>query len=246
MRNSNVLFRLIKFTGGYKGKIILLIILGFLSVGFGVLQPLPIKYIIDNVLSNHPWPPDLMAFFQKFGGAPDKTNLLVILVIASVFMVVGNSLLTLISSNITNKVCQRLVYDFSAVLFDKLQRLSLGFYSRNNIGDLMQRLSGDTYVIYSIVGGIILPTLLSIASLGSMFYIMYSINQNLALLAISVIPIFAILLIAFNKPMSNSTTHQYEVSGKLWSFIQQSLSAVKIIQAYSRENFTRESFRDHS
>ncbi|MDQ3073042.1 MAG: ABC transporter ATP-binding protein/permease [Bacteroidota bacterium] len=246
MRNTNVLFRLVLFTGSYKGTIIVLIILGFLSVGFGVLQPLPIKYIIDNVLSGHPLPPELMGVFQKFGGAPDKTDLLIILVVASVLMVVASSILTLISSNVTNRICQRLVYDLSAVLFDKLQRLSLGFYSRNNIGDLMQRLSGDTYVIYSIVGGIILPTLLSIASLGSMFYIMYSINQELALMAISVVPVFAILLIAFNKPMSNSTTHQYEVSGKLWSFIQQSLSAVKIIQAYSRENFTRESFRDQS
>src|SRR5205814_345198 len=36
------------------------------------------------------------------------------------------------------------------------------------------------------------------------------------------------------------------ISGKLWSFIQQSLSSVKIIQAYSTEGFTIDKFTDHS
>jgi len=243
MSKAKILFRLIKFTANYKGKISLLIGLGFLSVGFEVLKPLPIKYIIDNVLSNHPLPESLHSFFQNFGSVPDNKGLLVIFVIASVFMVISTSLLSFISSSVTTKVCQKLVYDFSLVLFDKMQKLSLSFYSKNNVGDLMQRLSGDTYVIYSIVGGILLPTLLSVASLGSMFYVMYNINPGLALLAISVV---AVVLFAFNKPMTNSTTYQYEVSGKLWSFIQQSLTSVKIIQAYSRENFTREKFRDQS
>ena len=246
MSKTHVLIRLIKFTANYKSKIFLLICLGFLSVGFEVLKPLPIKYIIDNVLSNHPLPADLESFFRKFGHVPDSKGLLVIFVIASVFMVVSTSVVSFISSNVTTKVCQRLVYDFSSALFDKMQKLSLTFYSKNNVGDLMQRLSGDTYVIYSIVGGILLPTLLSVASLGSMFYVMYNINHSLALLAISVVPVFVIVLFAFNKPMTNSTTYQYEVSGKLWSFIQQSLTSVKIIQAYSRENFTREKFRDQS
>lgn len=246
MSHSTVLFRLIKFTTNYKGKIILLIILGFLMVGFDVLKPLPVKYIIDNVLSNHPLPANLQAFLHYFGGAADKTSLLILLVVASVFLVIGSSVLTYFSAHVTAKLCQRLVYDFSAVLFDKLQKLSLSFYAKNHVGDLMQRLTGDTYVIYSIVGGILLPTLLSFASLAGMFYVMASINLNLALLAISVVPFFAILLYVFNKPMTNSATYQYELSGKLWSFIQQSLTSVKIIQAYSTEKFTQEKFRDQS
>jgi ATP-binding cassette subfamily B protein len=246
MSKTTVLLRLIKFTANYKAQILLLIFLGFISVGFSVLQPLPIKYIIDNVLSNHPLPESLISIFENFGGVPDRKGLLLVFVAASIVMVIGTSLLSYISTNVTTKVCQKLVYDFSVVLFDKLQKLSLAFYSKNNVGDLMQRLSGDTYVIYSVVGGIILPTLLSIASLGSMFYVMYSINSGLALMAISIVPIFAVLLFAFNKPMTNSTVYQYEVSGKLWSFIQQSLSAVKIIQAYSKENFTRDQFRQQS
>ncbi|MEJ7678559.1 MAG: ABC transporter transmembrane domain-containing protein [Segetibacter sp.] len=156
MSKTTVLLRLIKFTANYKAQILLLIFLGFISVGFSVLQPLPIKYIIDNVLSNHPLPESLISIFENFGGVPDRKGLLLVFVAASIVMVIGTSLLSYISTNVTTKVCQKLVYDFSVVLFDKLQKLSLAFYSKNNVRDLMQRLSGDTYVIYSVLGGIII------------------------------------------------------------------------------------------
>lgn len=246
MSKTKTLLRLIRFTVNYKAQIILLIFLGFLSVGFSVLQPLPIKFIIDNVLSNHPLPEDLKTVFQYFGDIPGNKELLIIFVTASITLVIGSSLLSYISANITTKICQKLVYDFSEKLFDKLQNLSLLFYSKNNVGDVMQRLTGDTYVIYSVVGGIVLPTILSLTSLASMFYVMYSINPVLALMAISIVPVFAILLLVFNRPMTDSSTYQAEASGKLWSFIQQSLTSVKITQAYSRENFTRDQFRKQS
>ena len=246
MSKTRILIRLIKYTVKYKTKILLLLFLGFFSVGFSVLTPLPVKYIIDNVLSDHSLPPFLQNIFTYFGKSPDKVSLLIVLIMASVLFVVMTSFLTFISAHITTKVCQKLVYDFSADLFAKMQKLSLSFYSKNNVGDLMQRISGDTYIIYSIVGGIMLPTLLSLASLGSMFYVMYHINAQLALMAISIVPLFAILLHIFNKPMTNSSIHQSMISGKLWSFIQQSLSSVKIIQAYSTEGLTLNKFREHS
>ena len=244
--NTGILFRLMEYASPYKGKIILLILLAFLSVGFSVVQPLPIKYIIDNVLSKRPLPDNLKSVFENFGGVPDNVNLLIVFVVAGVLIVILSALLTFISANITTKICQRLVYDFSVELFEKLQKMSVSFFSRNNVGDLMQRVSADTYVIYSIVGGIFLPTLISITTLGAMFYIMYSINSALAIMAISIVPLYVLLLRFFYKPMTDASTKQYEVSGKLWSLIQQSISSVKIIQAYSIEKFTVKKFTNQS
>ncbi|WP_345266272.1 ABC transporter ATP-binding protein [Nibrella viscosa] len=239
----DVLLRLTQFTAPYTWKVLLLILIGIANVGFNVLRPLPMKYVIDNVLSDHPLPTQLQQFFLAAGGIPDKISLLVVFVVVSVLIVLGSSALTFISTHLTTRVCQQMVLDLSAQVFDKLQRMSLAFYSRNKIGELMQRLSGDTYVIYSIIGGILLPTLFAIVTLFAMLYIMMSINVTLALIAMSIVPIFAVLLVVFRKPMTESTQRQYEESGKLWSFIQQSLSSIKIIQAYSREGDTSEQFK---
>jgi ATP-binding cassette subfamily B protein/subfamily B ATP-binding cassette protein MsbA len=177
------------------------------NVGFGVLRPLPIKYVIDNVLSNHPLPASFQSFFLNYGGIPNKEGLLIIFVVVTILLVVGSSFLSFISSHITTKICQQLVLDLSVEVFNKMQRLSLAFHSKNKIGQLMQRLSGDTYAIYSIVGGILMPTLISLTSLFAMFYIMTKINLTLSLIAISVVPVYAILLIIFKKPIIKSLHH---------------------------------------
>ena len=67
MSKTKILFRLIQFSANYKAQIFILILLGFIGVGFSVLQPLPIKYIIDNVLSNQPLPESLKNIFNYFG-----------------------------------------------------------------------------------------------------------------------------------------------------------------------------------
>ena len=71
MSKTRILYRLIKFSANYKGAIAVLLLLGFIGVGFGVLQPLPMKYIIDNVLSNQPLPENLKIIFSYFGNILD-------------------------------------------------------------------------------------------------------------------------------------------------------------------------------
>jgi ATP-binding cassette subfamily B protein len=239
------LWRLIGLTGRYKWTIGLLIALGLINVAFGVLKPLPVKFIIDNVLLNHPLSGTLRDVFENFGSVPGRMELLSILVIVSIIIVVGASVLSYLSTHVTTKVCQRLVHDMSVRVFDKMQRLSVRFYSKNRTGQLMQRLSGDTYAIYALIGGILMPTLMSVTSLVAMFWIMASINLELALIAISAVPVFAVLLFIFKKPITDTAKRQYETSGKLWSFMQQSLTSMKVIQAYTRENYTNDIFKVH-
>lgn len=239
------LLRLIRFTRPHRWSVFILICLGFLNVAFGVLKPLPVKYIIDNVLLSQPLPQGLQSFFLSVGDVPGRFALLTIMVSVSVFLVIGGSFLSYLSASYTTRVCQRLVQDLSLQLFDKMHRLSVAFYSNNQIGQLMQRLSGDTYAIYSIVGGILMPTLMAVTSLVAMFYIMSQIHLGLALMTISIVPAFAILLFVFKKPIIETAKKEYELSGKLWAFMQQSLSSMKVIQAFTREKYTNDIYRNH-
>jgi ABC-type multidrug transport system fused ATPase/permease subunit len=139
-----------------------------------------------------------------------------------------------------------LVYDLSVDFFSKLQRLSLTFYQRNQVGDLLQRINGDVFVVYFLVAQIAIPAVTSLICLAAMFYIMVKIDLALALIASAVVPLLAVALAFFIKPMNDTTTSQYTTQGQLSAFLQQSLSSMKIIQAFGRESFMYQKLERHA
>ncbi len=101
----------------------------------------------------------------------------------------------------------------------------------------MHRVNADVYVVYFVVAQIALPVIISLVSLCAMFYIMVQLNPTLSLIAAAVIPLLAASLLAFSKPLDTTTTRQYQTQGELMAFMQQTLTAVKVVQGFARERF---------
>lgn len=236
MTNIGVIKRLLRYVSLYKIKLTILILIALIGVSFEVVKPLPIKVVIDNILTGHPLP----AFLQKITGLTipgDQKTLLLFCILAIVFITVGSAIISFIVSNMTVGLSQRLVYDISVDLFSKLQQLSLSFYNKNKIGDLLQRVTGDAFVIYFLVAQIIIPAITSLICLIAMFYIMSQIDMQMALIAMAVVPLLAATLGYFSRPMNDTTMNQYKKQGELSAFLQQSLSSIKITQAFARESY---------
>jgi ABC-type multidrug transport system fused ATPase/permease subunit len=75
---------------------------------------------------------------------------------------------------------------------------------------------------------------------------MMKIDVVMAIVAFSVIPVLAIVLAFFAKPMNDTTTVQYKTQGLFSAFLQQSLSSMKIIQAFGRESFMHQKLKTHA
>lgn len=220
----------------YRARMAILIFIALIGVAFEVAKPLPVKIVIDNVLMGQPLQ-DILQSITGLPALPDKKQLLIFCVLAIVIITVSSAVISLVVSNLTVSLAQRLVYDLSVDLFSKLQRLSLSYYTKNKTGDLLQRVTGDAFVIYFLVAQIIIPIITSLICLGAMFYIMASIDLTLALIALAVVPLLGVSLAFFSKPMNDTTMNQYKKQGELSAFLQQSLSSMKIIQAFARESY---------
>ena len=244
MENLYVIKKLIAYVLHYKAKLMLLILISQIGVMFVVSKPLPIKLIIDNVLLEKALPAPIKALLNGSNLASSKVDLLLLCVVTLVVITLLSSVLALLVTNLTVALGKQLVFDLSIDFYEKLQRLSLSFYSKNSVGDLIQRMNADIFVVYFVVGTIIIPILSSIVSLGAMFYVMSLLDAQLAVIALSVVPLLAIALAVFSKPMNDTTQRQYETQGDLSAFIQQSLTSMKMIQAFARELFMFEKLKD--
>jgi ATP-binding cassette, subfamily B, bacterial len=237
MRNIDVIGRLVSYIKPYTGRLILLIVLSLVGVIFMVAKPLPVKFIIDNVLLKKELPDALHGLLPTLGTSAGTNDMLIWCLAFMAITVIGGIVVSYLSFLLMHKLGLNLIYDLSLDLYRKFQSLSISFYTKNKTGDLLQRFNGDIFVVYLMVVQILLPVITSLLALAGMFYIMFIIDPVLAFIAISVVPVLIVLLFALSKPMNNTTMDQYYKQGELSAFVQQSLVSMRVIQAFVREGY---------
>jgi ABC-type multidrug transport system fused ATPase/permease subunit len=206
------------------------------GVGIAVLKPLPVKVIIDNVITKNKFQ-GIYLQIAEYLGISNEDQVIWSSLIMLLLITLSSSLIGYYSTTLTAKLGTQLLYDLSVDFYAKLQRLSLKFYSTQELGDLLQRFSGDAFVGYLLVAQITLPVITSLFTFIAMFYVMASIDVTLAIVAISVIPIMGLFLLLMSPRLKETSKAQFKKQGELSAFVMQSLGSMKMIQAFVREEF---------
>jgi len=84
-------------------------------------------------------------------------------------------------------------------MFDHLQQLSLSFYDRNKVGKIMSRVQSDVQQIQELLTADILNIVVSILTLVAIACVMMMMNTRLALLTLSVVPVFGLVIFIWQQ-----------------------------------------------
>jgi len=200
----------------------------FLISGCELIKPWPFKVIIDNVLSKNPLPWKVVALMSP-------QTLLLCACVGIVLTYLLSACCTLLNSYTTVKVGQKVVNDLRGDLYSHLQRLSLAFHGRWPTGDLLYRITADTYAIQTLSTSGFLPILSALMLLVGMFIILVRLDAVLTLLALSVCPALLILLSPLNVRITSAATHARRQESAVYSLVQRAMSAMRVIQAFTKE-----------
>jgi ATP-binding cassette subfamily B protein/subfamily B ATP-binding cassette protein MsbA len=147
------------------------------------------------------------------------------------------------SNAVAIRFSQGTTYEVGADLFLHLQKLSLLFHSRRSVGDLMSRVTGDAGCVQNLVNSALIPLVESTVTLVTMFFIMWKMEPTLTLLSLSLAPLLVLSIRLFGKPMKARGKQRREIEVRIPSLVQQSLSAIPAVQAFSREELEHSRFR---
>lgn len=144
-------------------------------------------------------------------------------------------------------VMSRLIeFDLKNDIFAHYQKLDLAFYKRNKTGDLMARISEDVGQVRMYVGPAIMYALSTFSLIVLILVRMLSINVELTIYVLVPLPILAVAIYLLNsKIISKSEAVQKQLS-TISSFVQEMFSGIRVLKAYNREDFTRNSFYDEA
>ncbi len=138
---------------------------------------------------------------------------------------------------------QRVLRQLQVSLFDNMQRLSLGFYSRHESGELMSRITNDSSTIQQAVGFALMQVLSGAVIIVWIAYTMLRQNWAYGLLSLAVLPLMVVTTVWFSNQARRAFRRTRREIGNVNAELEEGISGVREVQAFSREDANIESFR---
>jgi ATP-binding cassette subfamily B protein/subfamily B ATP-binding cassette protein MsbA len=225
----------------WRGLSAILLLTAFAS-GLAALQPWPMKILVDLGIHHQPVPPAMRQWFGWLGIVPSAAILIWASGLAQLAVAALMSALDLALGWLWAVVGQRMVNRLSVDLFSRLQRLSVLFHARQEVGDSLSRLSTDTWSIYSIAASLLVSPIQQLMTLGAVVWIAWGLDRELACLSFVVAPLIGAASLFFGKRLKNRAMGARVAQSRLTSFIQQTLSAIPLVQSVGAQDRNNREF----
>jgi subfamily B ATP-binding cassette protein MsbA len=211
--------RLLGYLGPYKGRMVVALIALVISSGLSLVFPAVIREVVDSVLV-----------------AGDVT-LLNQITIVLLFVFLLRSVSSLIETYFVNYVGERIVVDLRLELYRHLQYLSLGFFVKRRVGELVSRLASDVTVMRTALTNNVNAFLQQILIMIGSVVVMFVLNWRLTLFILALTPIIIAMGTIFGLFMRRiSTQIQDELAGAT-TVVEEVFQNIRDVKSFVREPY---------
>lgn len=211
----------------------------FLQVVFSLLEPWPLKFVIDLVTDSHQGRSEFIlptAITEL--SAP---LFLAILAIALVTFASLRALFTHISTVAFALVGNKVLMQVREQLFRHLQTLSLSYHSQARSGDLVMRLLSDIGMVREVTVTALLPLLGNFLILIGMLGVMFWLDSQLTLIILAIMPTIYFLTMFKSRKIQQVSRKNRKREGAMAATASEAMGAIKTVQSLSLE----EAFAGH-
>jgi len=165
-----------------------------------------------------------------------------LLVIAALH--ITNWLILSLNGVIILKVSNKLVYTLRKDVFEKMQKLPLGFYDTRSHGDTMSRITNDVDNISSTIAQTTTQLISSILTLAGSLIVMIRLNLPLTLVVLLCIPLVTILTRVIALRSRAHFSAQQRNLGALNGIIEENILGLKMVKAFGKQQDILEQFKE--
>jgi len=225
--------RFFSYVKPYRVWIIAAAVAATLKFSIPLAFPLVVKEIVDLLVAPPPF--NRLRLHEMMGA------MLAVYIVWTV--------ISYLRSYFADRVSQRMIFDLRQEFFQHVQTLSLGFFERRQVGTVASRLLSDVAIAQNFVSAAFINTVMDLSTLAIIAVILLNENTVLALMAFTVMPVYAALNRYFQPSLlaasKQAQTKMEEISGQ----VHEQLAGVAVVQAYAREKSVQLRFfgdtRDH-
>jgi ATP-binding cassette subfamily B protein len=231
-REGETLRRIAGFFSPYRGRLAFIGVLILVTVSIGVVNPILIKFVLDNLLPDGER--DLGLLYLQVG-------LMVVLPIIT-------SALGVWQSYLSNVVGQRVMNDLRVALYRHLQWMPLRFFTETRTGEIQSRISNDVGGVQSVVTDTAVSLLSNFATVATTIVAMVILDWRLTVLSLALMPVFVYITYRVGKVRREVSTLTQRSMAEMSAITEESLSVSGILlsKTFGQQEASIERFRAES
>ncbi len=248
--NSNysdirILRKLLAEAKPFRTHLLLILLLGLLATPLTLLSPIPLKIAVDNIYGSNQLP-ELFSSVIPQWFTKSKLTMLGYTAVLQVLIISLIQLQSLGNQLLKTSVGERLTLNFRARLFRHVQRLSLNYHDSKGTADSIYRIQYDAPSIQWIIIYGFIPFMSSIVMFVGMIYVIFRIDAELALVALTISPFLFIFSRTYTSRMRGRYKNAKILESTALKVVQEVLTSVRLVKAFGKEEYEQERFLDHS
>nr|WP_309127932.1 ABC transporter ATP-binding protein [Microbacterium sp.] len=214
----------------YRGRLVVTALLVVLGAGLAVIPPLLVQRVFDHAL------------FPLDGGAPDL-SLLTLLVGLMIGLFLLSAVVGVVQTWLTSTVGNEVTGDLRVRLFEHLQAMELGFFTRTKTGVIQSRLQNDVGGVSGVLTNTVTSILGNSVTVVASLVAMVLIDVRLTLIAVVMMPVLVLIQRRVGQVRARIAGETQESLSELTSITQETLSVSGILLSKSFNRQRTESVR---
>ena len=214
--------RLLRFVAPYRMNLVFSAVLLVISTALGLVWPQVVQRVLDVGLKDP-------SFLDVLVG-----GLVIVLLVRAVIDGVRQYAMTWTG--------ERVIFDLRMEIVRHLQSLSLSFFNVRKTGDLMSHVTGDATLVHGVITQTILQVLGQVLTLVGGVVVIFLMNWKLALLTLVVAPPIGLLGQRLGRQIRDISRVTQEAQGEAVGVLQEAIAEVRVVQAFTREDYEAERF----
>jgi subfamily B ATP-binding cassette protein MsbA len=229
----------------YRGWLVIILLAMLVETAMSLAGPWPLKIVLDSVIGHHPMP-HWVANLIGPGLADHKMGLAAVAAIMIVVIAVLGSIATYVDNYYTESVGQYVANDLRLRVYNHLDRLSLGYYDKQQTGNLLSTITTDITTIQNFASSATLGIFVDILTIVGMLGLMFWLNFDFTLIAVAVTPFLLLFVSRFKAAVKKATHEVRHRQSDIVAVVQEGLESMRVVKAYGREQLEEEHLKDAS
>jgi subfamily B ATP-binding cassette protein MsbA len=219
------LLRLFSYAKPYRVKLTIAFLSLIIAASAGLAFPQLVRVIIDS------------SFVERDS---DKLNHAAFMLIA---LFAAQSVFSFLRTYLLSYTGERIVADVRTQVYTHLIAMPVGFFASRRVGELTSRLASDVSVIQTVTTGSLTELLRNTIVLAGGIVIIAITNTRLTLVMMAIVPLVILAARLYGRYIQRLSTRVQDQLAEANSAIEESLSAIRIVQSFVREEYERLRYR---